>query len=227
MVLINLSSCSTFYTTQDTPRRVDAIPLFGEKIDKSSTPGAFCVMDTTIWRPVRNFELLYEVSNTGLARSLRKCETAEENLIICSRILRPRFDKDCYLGITLTDYKKELISAKIHRLVAQTFIPNPENKPFVDHVNGVRWDNRVENLRWVTQSENQQSSYNFGRKVKKGKSVDKFDLNGNFIKRYRVITDVELEGLSSRNVNKAVLGQRKTAFGFIWKEVVETEMTEI
>lgn len=45
MVLINLSSCSLFYTTQDTPRRVDAIPLFGVKIDKSSTHGAFCVME--------------------------------------------------------------------------------------------------------------------------------------------------------------------------------------
>ena len=52
---------------------------------------------------------------------------------------------------------------RVHRLVAETFIPNPDNKPFVDHINRVRDDNRVENLRWVTRSENQRNTAEYDR----------------------------------------------------------------
>lgn len=219
MVLINLSSCSLFYTTQDTPRRVDAIPLFGVKIDKSSTHGAFCVMDTTIWKEIPGYEGYYEASDTGLIRSSRKTKVAfGETLSDTSKVLRPAFDKDCYLRLVLS-IENNQSHFLIHQLVALTFIPNPENKPYVDHINGVRWDNRAENLRWVTQSENQQFAYDYGRKLKNGRSVDQFDLNGNFIKRYRVINDVEKDGYCHQSINKVVLGTRKTAYGFIWKYV--------
>lgn len=218
MVLINLSSCSLFYTTQDTPRRVDAIPLFGVKIDKSSTHGAFCVMDTTIWKEIPGYEGYYEASDTGLIRSSRKVviERDGDLLNICSKILRPKMDKDCYLNVSLSVLGK-VTTFRIHNLVALAFeIPNPENKPIVDHVNGVRWDNRTDNLRYVTQGENMQSSYDLGRKVKVGHSISQYDLQGNLIKQYRCIRDTEKDGYNSKTINKAVLGQRATAFGFIW-----------
>ena len=58
-----------------------------------------------------------------------------------------------YISVTL-QVDKQKRNFRINRLVAQTFIPNPENKPCVDHINGIKTDNRVENLRWVTYSEN-------------------------------------------------------------------------
>jgi hypothetical protein len=69
------------------------------------------------------------------------------------RILKAGKDKKGYLRVVLSIDNK-LCTKKAHRLVAQTFIPNPKNKPFVNHINGVKSDNRVHNLEWVTAKEN-------------------------------------------------------------------------
>ena len=68
------------------------------------------------------------------------------------REVKPRLSSG-YLAVTIPTipYRK---GCSIHRLVAEAFIPNPENKPFIDHINGNRADNRIENLRWVTNKEN-------------------------------------------------------------------------
>lgn len=214
--------CFSIYFTQDTPRRVDAIPSFGSSIDKSSTHGAFCVMDTTIWKDIPGYEGLYEASDTGLIRSLRRFWADRDNNLLSNKILRPKFDKDCYLSLGLMDSNNEVKTKRVSLLVALVFVPNPENKPIVDHINGVRWDNRAANLRWVTQSENLQASYDMGRKVKAGKTIDQFDSKGNLIKRYRVMRDVEKDGYSSKAVNRVVLGQRNHYKGYLWK-VAEIE----
>lgn len=82
----------------------------------------------------------YEISNNGWVLSKRK-----------GIILKPVDDQRGYFIISLGNYGR---GKKIHQLVARAFIPNPENKPVVDHINGDRYDNRVENLRWATHKEN-------------------------------------------------------------------------
>lgn len=121
----------------------------------------------------------------------------------------------------------------IHRLLALTFIPNPENKPQVNHKNGVRNDNRLENLEWVTAKENCQHAYDVLNRVrsmlgKTGKEcpnsipVDQYDKNGAFIKRWDCAYDAMRElGIYQQNIGKVCLGKRPTAGGFVWKYPVK------
>lgn len=98
------------------------------------------------WKDIKNYDN-YMVSNLGRVKSLNYNRTGKE------RVLKPSKDKDGYLIVGLYKNGKGK-THKIHRLVAETFIPNPENKPCIDHINTDKTDNRVENLRFVTQYEN-------------------------------------------------------------------------
>ena len=98
-----------------------------------------------IWKDIEGYEGIYQVSNKGRVKSLNYNRTGEE------RILKIRINKNGYACISLGKERKFF---RVHRLVAIAFIPNPENKPCVDHINAIRTDNRVENLRWVTHEEN-------------------------------------------------------------------------
>lgn len=100
-----------------------------------------------IWKDIQNYKGLYKVSNLGRVKSL----------FYNNKVLKGN-NSVGYLSVAL--YKnKERFSVKVHRLVAQAFISNPENKCCVNHINGNREDNRVENLEWVTNLENIIHSY--------------------------------------------------------------------
>ena len=108
-----------------------------------------------IWKPVVGYEGYYEVSNLGRMRSLDRMVNHKSGTQYLQRgqILAPRF-RDGYVSTAISKFGKTKY-CRIHRLVAQAFIPNPENKPTVNHKNGNKLDNSVENLEWATQSENQ------------------------------------------------------------------------
>ena len=100
-----------------------------------------------IWKPIRDYEGFYEVSNLGGIKRLENDKNRKE------KILKPYKNKLGYLCINL--YRDNKVKQMyVHRLVAIAFIPNPENKPCIDHINTIRNDNRIENLRWVTYKEN-------------------------------------------------------------------------
>lgn len=99
------------------------------------------------WKPVRGYEGLYEVSDWGNVRSLNYRRTG------MVKLLKQRTNQFGYQVIGLNYDGKQHFN-QVHRLVAEAFIPNPYNKPEVDHINTNRTDNRVENLRWVTKKEN-------------------------------------------------------------------------
>jgi len=95
-----------------------------------------------IWKPVVGYEGLYEVSNFGAVRNVRRKHN-----------IKLRINSGGYYHVYLNrDGIMKTVS--VHRLVAMAFIPNPENKPCVDHINTNKQDNSVTNLRWVTHKEN-------------------------------------------------------------------------
>lgn len=95
-----------------------------------------------IWKPIEFLNGRYEVSNLG---RLRNAATA--------KILKPNHDGSGYLRLAVYGNGKYWYF-RIHRLVAAAFIPNPRGLPYVDHINGERGDNRVENLRWCSGHQN-------------------------------------------------------------------------
>lgn len=115
-------------------------------------------MNNEIWLPVKDYEGLYYVSSEGRLRS-----SHSNNKGVGWKIVKGATVDREYIKVKLIkDHIYKQVS--LHRLVATTFIPNPKNKPQVNHKNGNKHDNRVENLEWVTQSENILHSYKTGLK---------------------------------------------------------------
>lgn len=191
-----------------------------------------------IWKDIEGYEGLYQISNEGKVKSLPrewKCARNESgnrhhNEIIMSPQLRLN-----YYRVRLVKYGVGK-NKSVHRLVAEAFIPNPDNKPYIDHINGNPIDNRVENLRWCTQEENngfELHRNNVGKallgrkhseetieKIRKKlyKSVNQYDLDGNFIATYASAKEAaKITNSNYVSICQCCTRRNKTANGYIWK----------
>lgn len=163
---------------------------------------------------------LYQVSNLGNIKSLNYNKTKKE------KNLKSAKNRCGYYQI----YLKSKYHA-VHRLVAQAFIPNPNNLPQVNHIDGNKTNNNVKNLEWCSASYNLKEAYRLGLKKAqkpnlgktgnlngKSKQVFQYDKLGNFICSYNSTLEANRQtSILSSCINACCTGKQKTAGGFIWK----------
>ena len=177
-----------------------------------------------VWRSPPGYEGLYLVSTTGLVKSL-----------MSNKILKPNHMNNGYLSVELFRNKKSK-RFLIHRLVAQTFLPNPDNLPYVNHKDENKQNNTIDNLEWCTRSYN----VNYGtanerrrthwhatkkvvrvweeNKIKNGKPVLCYTKKGEFIKRFNSAKEAGAELKTTySHICDVCNGKRKSAAGYIFK----------
>lgn len=179
-------------------------------------------MEKEIWKPVKGYEGLYEVSNLGRVKSLaRTCKgRGNGRKPIRERILCLEVSSGGYVLVRLSmDGRTK--HCLVHRLVAEAFIPNPNNLPQVNHKNENKADNRVENLEWCTEKYNM----NYGEcisKIKKNqphkRGVCQYDKDGVLLAEFQSIHDAGvLSGIRWQDISACCRGRQNTARGYIWK----------
>lgn len=167
-----------------------------------------------IWKPIPGYEKLYEVSNKGRVKRLERfiVDSIGRKQHIKERILKGSTTYNGYLRVQLYDGK-----VRVHRLVAEAFIPNPEGKPQINHKDEDKTNNCVDNLEWMTAEENN----NYGtrnERIRKslGKPVAQYTENGVLVKVWPSQSKAG-RNLDLSNIDKVLQGKHKTCGGFVWK----------
>ena len=180
-----------------------------------------------IWKNVKDYEEFYQVSNLGRVKSLARDVYYQNGTIhrIKEKILAPALNNCGYANVNLCKNGK-MKNITVHRLVAEAFLPNPENKSQINHKNEVKTDNVVENLEWCDAFYN----VNYGTRTQRQKQTFKDNWKSGKNKRIKKVFCVELNktydcaksaqeelGVNRRSIGYVCRGERNTAGGFHWK----------
>lgn len=175
-----------------------------------------------IWKDVPEYEGTYQISNLGNIRSLNYNNNKK------TKNISQRIHKNGYLTVTICKNKIKK-NKSVHRLVALAFLPNPNNYKCVNHIDGNKLNNYVENLEWCTHKQNTAHAIQHGLsnphfmlgktgiKNKLSKKIFQCDLQGNIIKKWDCISDAaRFYGIRSGNISNCLTGRNKTYKGYVW-----------
>ncbi len=183
-----------------------------------------------VWKDIPGFENAYQISSFGNVRTKHRYVRANKTgtRLIKERLLKPAKLTTNYYQVNLhkNNTGKQI---SVHRLVAAAFIPNPSNKPQINHIDGNGLNNHVSNLEWCTRSENGLHSYRvlgnvawhkgkFGKGTPTAKPVLQYKLDGTLVKRWDCGLDAVREaGFDSSCISRVAQGVSKTHKGFRWQ----------
>ena len=169
-------------------------------------------------KDIKDYECLYKVSKDGKVFSIRN-----------NIYLKPNKDRKGYLYVNLSKNGKVKLF-HIHRLVANAFIPNKSNKEEVNHINGIKTDNKVENLEWVSHKENMQHAYkhnliaqesivnNVNRMIKATSKPINQIKNGVVINSFESINEASrITKIKAPHICEVLKGKRNTTMGYKWE----------
>lgn len=173
-----------------------------------------------VWKDIVDYEGIYQISDMGRIRGFSKFGTTYLSL-------KPKKTGYVCVGLLKDGVRTD---KRVHRLVASAFLPNPEKKPYVNHKKGIKHDNRVTELEWSTESENDIHAYQTGlRKSPKAwtgktghnhnrsKPVCQISITEETIQTFGSALEASREtGITAQNINKVLTGKRPTAGGYKW-----------
>ena len=175
-------------------------------------------MKSEVWVDVLGYNGRYQVSDWGNIRSLNWRNSG------AVKQLSPVSDKDGYQIVCLSSEKFQK-NVRLHRLIAEVFIPNPNKKPHINHKNEDKKNNRVDNLEWVTEIENNNHGTRNKRiaKLKRNntyncKPVSQYTIEGEFLKTWPSLSEPKRAlGYDDSHIARCCRGIKKTAYGYKWK----------
>lgn len=146
-------------------------------------------MENETWKFIDGYGKRYKISTFGRVKSLPRIVKKNNRwglaeIKLKEKILNPYIEKLGYCRRTLSDGKRER-KHLVHMLVAKAFIDNPQNKPCINHINGIKTDNRIQNLEWCSYSENQIHAFRTGLRNQKGENHPNNKLNERKVKEIR------------------------------------------
>lgn len=152
------------------------------------------------WRPIAGFPN-YQVSNKGKVMNLKT-----------GRVIKNSIDYNGYMSVNLWKNNK-LKHFRVHKLVAQAFLPNPLKLPQVNHIDECKTNNDANNLEWCTASQN--IRYSIYRQYRK---INQLSLDGEFIKQWESISQIAKKlGIGNSHIIQCCKGERKQAYGYKWQ----------
>lgn len=168
------------------------------------------------WRFIPHTDELYMISNMGRVKSVDSVRYYKRYKRTCKSRIRKQFPNwQGYLACFVSNRNGEKIGIRIHKVVCDVFIPNPDNLPCVNHKDENKQNNRVDNLEHCTYAYN--LAYG-SREGEKDVPVLQYDLQGNFIKEYKSVTQAAVEtNTNRRSISNATHGWAKSAGGYMWR----------
>lgn len=205
-------------------------------------------MTEEIWKDIKGYEGYFMISNLGRVKSVERYVPQGNSLRhVDERIKRVHIGAYGYPSVTLCKDRKS-ISIPIHRLLARAFIPNPDNKPHIDHIDTDICNYALSNLRWVTAKENRnnpltlkhcsENTYSksalrkrIETRIKKPtktspRRVFQYSKSGEFIAEYESSREAQrITGIMASSIRSAYNGKRYSAGGYVWKQIKEDDVS--